>query len=60
MFSQELGEILIGLSYLPTAQRLSFNVVKATNLKYDAVTSEIDNFSNTNNCCTETGESRRR
>lgn len=31
---KDCGEILFGLSYLPTAQRLSFSIVKATNLKH--------------------------
>ena len=43
---QEFGEVMLGLSYLPTAQRLSFNVVKATNLKFEAITPNVDNFSN--------------
>ena len=30
---QECGEILFGLSYLPTAQRLSFSLVKVTGIK---------------------------
>ena len=34
---QVFGEILFGLTYLPTAQRLSFSVIKATNLRYEEV-----------------------
>ena len=30
------------MSYLPTAQRLSFTVVKAANLKFDEITQELD------------------
>jgi hypothetical protein len=43
-FEQECGEILFGLTYLPTAQRLSFSIVKATNLKYNMVVDKIDEF----------------
>ena len=32
---REAGEILFGLSYLPTAQRLSFSVVKINSIKVD-------------------------
>lgn len=32
---REFGEMLFGMSYLPTAQRFSFSVIKATNLKVD-------------------------
>jgi len=32
---RENGEIQFGLSYLPTAQRLSFSLTKATNLRFD-------------------------
>ena len=35
----------MGLTYLPTAQRLSFSVVKATNLKYNKLVDSIDEFS---------------
>jgi hypothetical protein len=30
---QAFGELLFGLSYLPTAQRLSFSLIKITNIK---------------------------
>jgi len=30
---KEAGDLLLGLSYLPTAQRLSFSLVKTTNIK---------------------------
>jgi len=36
---------MFGLSYLPTAGRLSFSVVKAAGLKYQEVTEDLDNFS---------------
>ena len=42
---QEFGEILFGMSYLPTAQRLSFSIMKAANLKFEEVVSEVENFS---------------
>jgi len=32
---KDCGDIQFGLSYLPTAQRLSFSIVKATHLKHD-------------------------
>ena len=32
---QDCGEILFGLSYLPTAQRLSFSMIKINNIKHD-------------------------
>ena len=32
------------MSYLPTAQRLSFSVIKATNLKYEEITDSVENF----------------
>ncbi|KAK4329190.1 hypothetical protein Pmani_000419 [Petrolisthes manimaculis] len=41
----ELGEVLFGLSYLPTAQRLSVSIIKAQNLKYDNVCTNIKHFS---------------
>ena len=34
----------MGMSYLPTAQRLSFSVIKATNLKYEEITDSVENF----------------
>ncbi|XP_076333486.1 synaptotagmin-5-like [Tachypleus tridentatus] len=36
------GEILFGLSYLPTAERLTFNIVKANNLH--SITEDIESF----------------
>ena len=42
---QELGELRFGVSYLPTAQRLTFNIANASNLKYEEVTPELDSFS---------------
>ena len=32
---QDVGELLFGLSYLPTAQRLSFSLVKVNAIKVD-------------------------
>ncbi|KAK4298977.1 hypothetical protein Pmani_020379 [Petrolisthes manimaculis] len=40
----ELGEVLLGLSYLPTAQRLSVSIIKAHNLKYDHVCTNLKDF----------------
>lgn len=37
---KEYGEILFGLSYLPTAERLTFNLTKAHNLKLTADNTE--------------------
>ncbi|XP_049942375.1 synaptotagmin-5-like [Schistocerca serialis cubense] len=42
--SKELGQILFGLSFLPTAQRLSFCILKAANLKYLEVTESLGSF----------------
>lgn len=39
---QENGELLFGLSYLPTAERLTFNIVKANNLR--VLSDDIDSF----------------
>ncbi|GFY64583.1 synaptotagmin-1 [Trichonephila inaurata madagascariensis] len=39
---KEYGEILFGLSYLPTAERLTFNLTKAHNLKVTA--ENLENF----------------
>lgn len=44
---QEFGEILIGMSYLPTAQRLSFNVMKAANLKFEELVTDLAGFGET-------------
>ncbi|CAB4066073.1 unnamed protein product [Lepeophtheirus salmonis] len=41
---QEYGELLFGMSYLPTAQRMSFSIVKASNLRYEAVAPSVDVF----------------
>ncbi|TRY73108.1 hypothetical protein TCAL_15707 [Tigriopus californicus] len=41
---QEYGELMFGMSYLPTAQRLSFSIMKATNLKYEEIVSNLDDF----------------
>jgi len=40
---KDCGELLFGLSYLPTAQRLSFSLVKITNIKVDKNTDESIN-----------------
>ncbi|XP_071522971.1 synaptotagmin-5-like [Panulirus ornatus] len=40
----DLGEVLFGLSYLPTAQRLSVSVIKAQNLKYTSVVDDLKDF----------------
>ncbi|XP_045611113.1 synaptotagmin-5 [Procambarus clarkii] len=40
----DLGEVLFGLSYLPTAQRLSVSVIKAQNLKYSNVVDDLKDF----------------
>lgn len=42
--TQDLGEVLFGLSYLPTAQRLSVSVIKAQNLRYENVCSDVKDF----------------
>lgn len=41
---QEFGNILLGISYLPTAQRLSVNVVKLRNLKFTPAVSSVEVF----------------
>nr|CAD7577795.1 unnamed protein product [Timema californicum] len=41
---KEFGELLIGICYLPTAQRLSFSIIKAINLKFLEITESIDKF----------------
>lgn len=41
---QNNGELLLGLSYLPTSERLSFNIIRAVNLKYENVATNIDNL----------------
>lgn len=35
---------MLGLTYLPTAQRLSFSIVKATNLKYNSAVDKLEDF----------------
>jgi hypothetical protein len=42
---QEAGDLLFGMSYLPTAQRLTVSVVRARNLKYLEVADSVANFS---------------
>jgi len=37
---KDCGEILFGLSYLPTAQRLSFSLIKISNIKLDTIDKE--------------------
>ena len=41
---QEFGEVMFGLSYLPTAQRVSFSILKAANLKFDEVVENVEAF----------------
>jgi hypothetical protein len=45
VFFQEVGDLLFGVSYLPTAQRLSVSVIKASNLKYLEIVDFIAAFS---------------
>lgn len=40
----DLGEVLFGLSYLPTAQRLSVTIIKANDLRYQNVVEELEDF----------------
>jgi len=42
--NREAGELLFGISYLPTAQRLSVSVIRARNLKYLQIVDSIANF----------------
>ena len=35
---------MFGLSYLPTAQRISFSILKAANLKFDEVVENVESF----------------
>ena len=35
---------MFGLSYLPTAQRLSFSIIKAINLRFESVVSNLESF----------------
>jgi hypothetical protein len=35
---------MFGLSYLPTAQRVSFSILKAANLKFDEVVENVEAF----------------
>lgn len=35
---------MFGLSYLPTAQRVSFSILKANNLKYDEIVDNLETF----------------
>jgi len=37
---KDCGELLFGLSYLPTAQRLSFSLIKLTNIKVESAKEE--------------------
>uniref|UniRef100_A0A646QI75 Synaptotagmin-3 n=1 Tax=Hemiscolopendra marginata TaxID=943146 RepID=A0A646QI75_9MYRI len=39
---QNNGELLLGLSYLPTSERLSIHVIRAVNLKYETIANNID------------------
>lgn len=40
----EFGNILLGVSYLPTAQRLTINVMKARDVKFAPAVSSLSNF----------------
>ena len=40
----DLGSIVLGLSYLPTAQRMSFSIIKATQLRFDKCVSNLEDF----------------
>ncbi|KAJ9593919.1 hypothetical protein L9F63_014633, partial [Diploptera punctata] len=42
--NREVGDLLFGVSYLPTAQRLSVSIIKATNLKYLEIVDTIAEF----------------
>ncbi|KDR16075.1 Synaptotagmin-3 [Zootermopsis nevadensis] len=42
--NREVGDLLFGVSYLPTAQRLSVSVIKASNLKYLEIADSIADF----------------
>jgi len=46
---RDIGEILFGMSYLPTAQRLSFTVTKISNLKIENKDKNENNEDNTTN-----------
>jgi len=41
---KEFGEIMFGLSYLPTAQRVSFSILKTANLKFDKIVDTVEKF----------------
>lgn len=41
---QEFGNILLAISYLPTAQRLTINVMKLRNIKFTSVVSSLNKF----------------
>ena len=41
---QGFGELLFGLTYLPTAQRLSFSVLKGANLRYEEMVERAEDF----------------
>jgi len=43
---KEFGDIQFGMSYLPTAQRLSFSIVKVNNLKYEKEDKNEDDTTN--------------
>ncbi len=45
LLDQEFGEILFGMSYLPTAERLSFTITKASGLKYQEIVEDLEKFS---------------
>ncbi|XP_072758016.1 synaptotagmin 20 isoform X2 [Anoplolepis gracilipes] len=41
---QEFGNILLAISYLPTAQRLTINIMKLRNIKFTPVISNLNKF----------------
>ncbi|XP_070153134.1 synaptotagmin 20 isoform X4 [Polyergus mexicanus] len=41
---QEFGDILLAISYLPTAQRLTINIMKLRNIKFTPVISNLNKF----------------
>lgn len=41
---KEFGEIMFGLSYLPTAQRVSFSILRASNLKHEEIVENTEGF----------------
>lgn len=42
---QEFGNILLAISYLPTAQRLTINIMKLRDVRFTTAVSSLDEFS---------------